>query len=137
MGSFLTYVTCRRDKGTRREWTYSGCNLVTIVRWQMGPGDLARLGSGSGRHVSSCNTCTDRYVLEFSESHVMRSDLVTLIECRWTIKSPESRRMRILYIYNISSTFFLHECVWWPTSNNRQPNPYWSCLWQRNSPCQH
>ncbi len=85
----------RRDKGTRRQWTYSGCNLVTIVRWQMGPGDLARLGSGSGRHVSSCNTCTGRYVLEFCDSFVKSLGSVTLTECRWKIKPPESTRMRI------------------------------------------
>ncbi len=27
--------------------------------------------------------------------------------------------------------------MWWQTSNSRQQNPYWSGLWQRNSPCQH
>lgn len=69
---FPTCVTYRRGKGTRRQWTYSGCNLVTIVRWQMGPGDLARLGSGSGRHISSCDTCAGRYVLQFCDSFEFR-----------------------------------------------------------------
>ncbi len=93
--SFPTCVTCHRDKGTRSQWTYSGCNLVTIVRWQMGPGDLARLGSGSGRHVSSCNTCAGRYVLELCDSFVKNLGSVSLIECRWKIKLPESTKMKI------------------------------------------
>ncbi len=48
----------------------------------MGPGDLARLGSSSGRHVSSCNTCAGRYVLELCDSFVKNLGSVSLIECR-------------------------------------------------------